>query len=80
MRHHLTLKFKLDPADADQDDIVERLGAAGCTNALVGIGTAGYLSPAFSREAASAAQAIRQAVAEVQAVVSTAQLVEVRPE
>lgn len=70
-----TLRFKLSAPDADHDAIVERLGAAGCTDALVGIGAAGYVSLEFCREAASAAEAIHAATADVNAAVPGARLV-----
>jgi len=75
MECRFTLRFKLSAPDADHDAIVERLGAAGCTDALVGIGAAGYVSLEFCREAASAAEAIRAATADVNAAVPSVRLV-----
>ncbi|WP_426399476.1 hypothetical protein ACN9M1_24595 [Ralstonia sp. R-29] len=70
-----TLRFKLSAPDAGHDAIVERLGAAGCTDALVGFGVAGYVSLEFCREAPSATEAIRAATADVSAAIPGASLV-----
>lgn len=75
MEHRFTLRFKLSASDAGHDAIVERLGAAGCTDALVGIGVAGYVSLAFCREAASTAEAVHAATANVNAAIPGASLV-----
>lgn len=39
-----TLKYDLGDQHCDPDALVERLGAAGCTDALVGTGQPGYLA------------------------------------
>lgn len=70
-----TLRFKLSSSDADHDAIVERLGAAGCTDALVGVGVPGYVSLEFCREAPSATEAIHAATADVNAAIPGASLV-----
>ena len=75
MRYQFTLRFTLPPSDAGHDDIVERLGAIGCTDALVGIGVAGYVCLEFCREATSATEAIRAATTDVKAAVPGAILV-----
>lgn len=75
MQYQFTLRFKLSASDADHDAIVELLGAAGCTDALVGIGAAGCVSLEFCREAPSATEAIRAATADVNAAVPGARLV-----
>ncbi|RIJ85286.1 hypothetical protein RSP822_17045 [Ralstonia solanacearum] len=75
-----TLRFKLSAPDAGHDAIVERLGAAGCTDALVGFGVAGYVSLEFCREAASVTEAIRAATADVYAAVPGARLIAVELE
>ncbi|WP_308142660.1 hypothetical protein [Burkholderia pseudomallei] len=80
MEHQFTLRFRLGPADGNRDDIIERLGAAGCTDALVGIGAAGHVSLAFSREAASLEKAIQEAIANVKAALPGAELIAVELE
>ena len=76
MEHEFTLRFRLDPADSasDVDDILERLGEAGCLDALVGIGTPGKIVLDFTRNATSLEQAIRIAVADVESALPTAVL------
>ncbi len=80
MEYEFTLKFKLDSADANYDDIVERLGAAGCTDALVGIGVVGHLGLEFVREAVSAEEAMLSAIADVKTAIPGAKLVEAGPD
>jgi hypothetical protein len=64
MEYTFTLKYRL-PNDIAVDDVVERLGATGCDDALVGIGQPGRLSLVFTREATSAeANASREQLGE----------------
>ncbi|WP_017454956.1 XRE family transcriptional regulator [Herbaspirillum rubrisubalbicans] len=76
MEHEFTLRFRLDPADraSDVDDILERLGEAGCLDALVGIGAPGKIVLDFTRTATSLAEAIRIAVADVESAIPSAVL------
>lgn len=76
MEYHFILRYLLDPADAasDVDDILERLGEAGCLDALVGVGASGKIVLDFTRSATSLAQAIRIAVADVESAIPTAVL------
>jgi hypothetical protein len=41
MEFEFEMKFKLGAGSADPEALVERLGAAGCDDALVGIGLPG---------------------------------------
>ncbi len=41
MEYTFTLKYQLAEHDSDPDKLVERLGDAGCDDALVGIGQPG---------------------------------------
>ena len=70
------------PADHDRDPnaLVERLGEAGCDDALVGIGQPGRLALEFTREADSAEAAVRSALADVRVAVPAARLIEVAPD
>jgi predicted DNA-binding transcriptional regulator AlpA len=74
------LKYRLSENDRDADALIERLGEAGCTDALVGIGVAGRLALDFTRDADSAREAIRSALAEIKAVIPSATLVEAAPD
>ena len=59
MEYTFTLKYQLADDDRDTDALVERLGEAGCDDALVGIGQPGRLALEFTREAVDAATAVR---------------------
>jgi len=65
MEYEFTLKFKLPTADASTDSLVERLGAAECDDALVGVGQPGRVALSFTREAKSASDAILSAIKDV---------------
>lgn len=75
-----TLKYRLAPEDSNCAELVERLGAAGCTDAVVGTGVAGRLALAFTREAESAEAALKSALQDVKAAIPTATLIEAAPD
>ncbi|WP_457090577.1 helix-turn-helix transcriptional regulator [Microvirga sp. P5_D2] len=80
MEYTFTLKYRLPENETDMDALVERLGEAGCTDAIIGIGTPGRLGLEFSREAETAQEAVRSALADVKATVPGAILVEAGPD
>lgn len=80
MEYIFTLKYQLADHDSDLDALVERLGAAGCDDALVGVGQLGRLALEFSREADSAEEAVRTALADVKNAVPSARLIEASPD
>ena len=80
MEYDFTLKFKLSENDWDVDDVVERLGAAGCDDALVGTGIPGRIALNFVRSADSADVAMVSALRDVKKAVPTAKLIEVGPD
>ncbi|MGO4703228.1 helix-turn-helix transcriptional regulator [Dyella sp. 2RAB6] len=80
MEYLFTLKYQLADDDRDPDALVERLGEAGCDDALVGIGQPGRLALEFTREAHDAAAAVRSALADVRRAVPSARLIEVAPD
>lgn len=80
MEYIFTLKYQLAEHDSDPDALVERLGAAGCDDALVGVGQPGRLALELSREADSAEEAVRTALADVKNAVPSARLIEVSPD
>ena len=80
MKYEFTLKFMLLPDDTDLDELVERLGDAGCNDALVGIGQTGRIALEFTREADSAKQAILSALEEVKDAIPDAKLLEITPD
>lgn len=80
MEYTFTLKYQLADDDRDAEALVERLGEAGCDDALVGIGQPGRLALEFTREAGSADEAVRSALADVRRAVPSAKLIEVAPD
>ncbi|MBU4423846.1 MAG: DNA-binding protein [Gammaproteobacteria bacterium] len=80
MEYEFTLKFKLPVGEADIDAVVERLGEQGCTDALVGLGQAGYIGLDFVREAQNAEAALLSAMDDVKRAVPGAVLVEAGPD
>lgn len=50
MEYASTLKYQLSNEDWDMEALVERLGEAGCDDALVGIGQLGRLPRQLSAE------------------------------
>jgi len=80
MEYVFTLKYQLADDDRDPSVLLERLGDAGCDDALVGIGQPGRLALEFTREAADAGSAVRSALADVRAAIPSARLIEVSPD
>ena len=80
MEYTFTLKYRLLPADQNVDDLIERLGAEGCDDALVGVGQPGRMALEFTREAESARDALQSALADVKRAMPTAQLFEAAPD
>ncbi len=80
MEYEFTLKFSLPANHGPADELVERLGAAGCEDALVGIGQAGRIALNFMREADSAKSAIFSALVAVKTAIPGAKLLEVTPD
>jgi len=80
MEYDFLLKFKLAEGSPDASELVERLGEAGCEDAVVGIGQPGRIALSFTREAASAQQAIISALEDVKRAIAAAELIEVSPD
>ncbi len=80
MEYTFTLKYQLAEKDANHDELVERLGAAGCDDALVGIGQPGRIALEFVREAESAQAALMSALADVKRAIPSAKLIEAAPD
>lgn len=74
------LTYQLSSDDDNQRAIVERLGEAGCTDALAGIGHPGRIALEFVRHADNALAAMTSALADVRQAMPTARLIEVRPD
>ncbi len=80
MEYLFTVKVQLAGLESDTDAAIERLGAAGCTDALVGSGRAGRLALAFSRSAETAEQAVRSALAEIAEALPDGELIALSPD
>lgn len=78
--YEFTLTFTLPQATDDINALVERLGAAGCDDAVVGVGSWGRLALAFTREAATAPAALVSALADVRRAEPRARLIEASPD
>lgn len=80
MEYTFTLKYRLPEQDCNHDEIVERLGAAGCDDALIGVGQPGRIALEFTREADSAQVALVSALSDVKGAVPGAKLIEAAPD
>lgn len=80
MEYLFTLKFALGRTESSIDEIVERLGAAGCTDSVLGLGTPGHLGIEFSREASGAREAMTSAITDVLRAIPTAELIDASPD
>jgi hypothetical protein len=80
MEYDFKLNFKVPAHGPSADELVERLGATGCDDALVGIGKPGRIALDFSREADSAQEAIVSALTDVKKAIPGAKLIEVSPD
>lgn len=77
LEYTFTLKYRLPYGVTDVDAILDRLGRAGCNDALVGIGTYGRIALAFTRTAGSLEEAFHSAFRDVKAAIPSAILVDV---
>lgn len=80
MEYNFTLKYQLAADDRDPAALVERLGEAGCDDALVGTGVAGRIALAFTRDAATAQAALCSALEDVRSALPGARLTEAGPD
>jgi hypothetical protein len=76
MEFKFTLVYQLSNDDASLDEVVERLGEAGCDDALVGIGRPGRFAIEFTREAEDLGAAVARAQHDVKRAIPTATLIE----
>jgi len=78
--YEFTLKFSLADADGRPDRHIEALAAAGCEDALIGVGQRGRIALDFTRSAKSAMAAISSALRDVRKAIPDAALVEASPD
>jgi hypothetical protein len=79
-QYNFTLKFALGLHDADPDAFVEQLLAEGCDDALIGVGQHGRIALDFTRDAATAVEAVLGALSDVQRAIPDSKLVEASPD
>ena len=75
--YEFTLKFSVND---NPEQYVEKLGAEGCTDALIGVGKNGRIALNFIREARSAYDAVSSAVEDVKRAIPEAKLIEASPD
>jgi len=80
MEYEFILKYVLSDENADSSQYLNALFEAGCDDATIGIGKTGAIALEFVREAASAAEAVLSAIADVKKVIPDAELSEVAPD
>ena len=78
--YEFELKFSLPKTSQNPELFVERLGEAGCTDALVGIGQTGRIAFHFARDAHSAFEAVLSAVNNIKKTIPEAILIEAAPD
>lgn len=78
--YDFSLTFTLPDGDAEAEQYLDALFEAGCDDALIGIGERGTIGLDFAREAESAEVAIHSAIANVQAAIPGAALLEASPD
>jgi hypothetical protein len=78
--YEFALRFVVPSIEVVSDELVERLGDAGCDDALIGVGHAGRIALEFARTSDSAHEAIVSAIRDVRGVLRDAELVEVTPD
>lgn len=78
--YEFVLRFQLPTDDDKPESFLDALYEAGCDDAVVGVGLAGYLSLDFTREAESAKKAVQSAINNVQKAIPNATLIEVSPD
>jgi predicted DNA-binding transcriptional regulator AlpA len=78
--YDFTLKFSLPDLNGSPAAYVDALIAAGCGDALIGIGQQGRIAFNFMREAGSAMDAVQSAIKDIRRVIPGAKLIEATPD
>jgi hypothetical protein len=78
--YDFTLRFVLGHSHADPGACVDALMREGCDDALVGIGKPGHIALDFTREAASAEEAVISALAAVKRAIPDCRFIEAAPD
>jgi hypothetical protein len=75
--YEFVLKFALPDLTADPARYLDALFAAGCDDAIIGIGSRGSIALDFAREAPSAESAVESAIKGVTTAIPGARLVQI---
>ena len=78
--YEFVLKFSLPDNEADPETFIEKLGKAGCDDALIGIGLNGRLALDFTRKSSSALEAVLSGIKDVKRAIPGAGLIEAAPD
>ena len=78
--YEFILKFSISESKAAASEYIEALAAAGCDDALIGLGQSGRIALDFSRAAPSAFEAISTALRDVRKAIPNAVLIEASPD
>ena len=78
MEFNFTLSYNL-PSNTNIDDVIEHIGAVGCTDALIGIGQPKKITLEFNREAPNAESALSSALKDLKSAMPSAELIKVSP-
>jgi len=78
--YEFTLTFSLPGEDDNPEQYLDALYESGCDDAVLGTGQPGTIGLDFVREAESAEDAVRSAIANVEAAIPGAELVEAKPD
>lgn len=78
--YEFVLKFSLADQEVDPSAYLDALFEAGCDDATIGVGKRGSIALDFARDAASAEEAVRSAVLDVQKAIPDAELIEIKPD
>lgn len=79
MEFDFRLTYQLPDNQSDAAQVIAKLGAEGCIDALVGLGVAGQVSLEFVREVSTAEAAIMSAYEDVMRALPNATLIEAAP-
>lgn len=75
-----TLKLAFTNSSEDPASYIESLGAAGCDDAIIGIGRQGRIALEFNRQSPTAFDAVSSAISDVKSVIPDAKLIEATPD
>lgn len=76
MTYHFTLIYRLPDLNTTGDDVIEKFGAAGKTDVLIGTGRDGIVAFEYSRQGRDAEAVVMEAMADIEEIIPRATLIE----